>query len=102
MKNSGNKITMFAIAVLFPIASIHAVNPAIAGDACYIHSGCTKGVGYSQKGSLGQGWYCTDGQEVTTNKAILTIATSIQVALPILIVSNTGLYGEETSMLFLA
>ena len=64
MKITRNKITIFSVAALFPIVLIHPVNPAVAGDACYIHSGCTKGVGYSQKGSLGQGWYCTDGQEV--------------------------------------
>ena len=33
-------------------------------DACFIHSGCKKGAGFSQKGSMGEGWYCTDGQLV--------------------------------------
>ena len=33
-------------------------------DPCFIHSGCKKGVGFSQKGSMGAGWYCEDGQLV--------------------------------------
>tara|TARA_B100000073_G_scaffold340024_1_gene339252 strand:+ start:670 stop:1266 length:597 start_codon:yes stop_codon:yes gene_type:complete len=33
-------------------------------DPCFIHAGCKKGVGFSQKGSMGAGWYCEDGQLV--------------------------------------
>jgi len=66
MKNIRNKIALLSISALLPIVSIHAVNPAVAGDACYIHTGCTTGVGYSDSGSMGKGWYCTDGEKVTT------------------------------------
>jgi hypothetical protein len=46
MKITRNKITIFSVAALFPIVLIHPVNPAVAGDVCYIHSGCKTGVRY--------------------------------------------------------
>ena len=41
-----------------------ASNPNGETDPCFIHSGCKKGAGFSQKGSMGKGWYCKDGQLV--------------------------------------
>ena len=65
MRFIGVKIAIFSVAAVLPMVLVHASNPAVAGDdPCFIHSGCKKGVGYSQKGSMGPGWYCTDGQEV--------------------------------------
>jgi len=36
---------------------------AAAYDPCYIHSGCDAGCEWTEDGSAGQGWYCSDGVE---------------------------------------
>jgi len=43
-------------------------------DACYIHQNCQAGVAYSNDNtaSMGNGWYCTDGQWVDANTAFDT------------------------------
>ena len=44
---------------------LNQLPPSGGTDACFIHSGCKKGVGFSQMGTMGEGWYCTDGQLVS-------------------------------------
>ena len=65
MKITRNKITISSVAALFPIVLKPPVNPAVAGDVCYIHSGCKTGVRYGQKESLGTGWFCNDEQAIS-------------------------------------
>jgi len=42
---------------------------ASADDHCWIHQGCSSTPGYSNTGSMGPGWYCTDGMYVDVNTA---------------------------------
>merc|ERR1712190_178266 len=44
-------------------------NPGVVFDKCYIHQNCQAGAAYSNDGtaSLGNGWYCNDGQWVDAN-----------------------------------
>ena len=39
-----------------------------AQDSCFVHQGCDD-IGYSDTGSMGAGWYCTDGMYVDSNTA---------------------------------
>jgi len=39
-----------------------------AQDGCFVHQGCDD-IGYSDTGSMGAGWYCTDGVYVDSNTA---------------------------------
>ena len=34
---------------------------AAGNDPCWIHQACSSTPGYSDTGSMGRGWYCTDG-----------------------------------------
>jgi len=38
-------------------------------DPCWIHQGCADTPGYSDTGSMGPGWYCSDGVYVDANTA---------------------------------
>jgi len=40
---------------------------AQSDDPCFIHEGCDSSPGYSDSGSMGPGWYCSDGMYVDGN-----------------------------------
>lgn len=47
---------------------VHSALLATSGnDPCFIHAGCGTGAGYSDSGSMGPGWYCTDDKYVDSN-----------------------------------
>ncbi|CAE8585268.1 unnamed protein product [Polarella glacialis] len=74
------------LALAFPAFAMAQVNgsrtPALRGsnftadlelfvasnDPCWIHQGCSS-AGYSNEGSMGPGWYCSDGMYVDANTA---------------------------------
>merc|ERR1711918_284588 len=67
---------------------------------CYIHSGCLTGkAGYSTdpNDSMGEGWYCTDGQYVDMNTKFDACGSTVG-AIPVQRIGIvTSLYGNARS-----